>query len=272
MNWQNIDGHLRKYGPLFQFVFLFSLVLADILFPDSVIITWHLVVLIVLLVVIPYVPLIKKIKYGDWEAELESLLVRAERTIDEPEIAESTSKGSDREREAEIEDDETKDKDEAEQDNGASSTEPEETATKDSTEEEISTLRKIVNANERISNFEKEVDVYLSDDPKVALSYLRIELDRTLGAIADQHEIKSYQNIGMPIHVLVKNDILEKEDIDDLNQVYEIADKAIHGEEVKKETAKRIVELGERVLKRLYIDIDAEISTDPTEPPIDLES
>lgn len=240
--------------------FLFLVVVSDILFPDLVVVTWQLVALIIILIAIPYVPLIKKVRYGDWEAELESLLVRAERTIDEPDLDEPSAS-----RDGSQEPDSQKDREER--------GENEETKeASDPVGERVSELRKMANAENRFSEFRRQTDYYIHQDPIVALSNLRMELDRTLEVLARQHDLEYREDLGISLHDLVDQDILPEDDVDDLDQIYSIANKAIHGDEVNRNTARRILELGERVLKKLYLQIEGDISTDPSEPPVDLET
>lgn len=92
-DWSTLqaDQFLRKYAPIFSFLYILSIVTLDLILPKGIILTWQLIALILLLVVIPFVPLIKRVSYGEWEAELETLVRSAEDTVEPADVTEEES-------------------------------------------------------------------------------------------------------------------------------------------------------------------------------------
>lgn len=217
--WNKSDKSqiLRKYAPIFEFVFILSIVIADLICPSQIIITWQLVTLVALMIVTPYIPLIKKISYGDWEAELDTLVQEAEKTVKSPQ---STDQRSD--------------------------------------------------VNQRIENLEEMLIRQIEDDPKVGLAKLRIEIDDVLRKFAATRGLftgEKGKNFSAILHFLKNNtEVMDSALYSDIDQVRTVATKAIHGEEVNKSTAERIIKVGLRVLERIYNEVERSIDPDPSKP------
>lgn len=78
-----VDEKLRRYAPVVLFIGVSTIVVADLIFPSEVILTWQLVSLIGVLVVLPFIPLIKRISYGELEAELGERVEQTEKDVEE---------------------------------------------------------------------------------------------------------------------------------------------------------------------------------------------
>lgn len=214
-----LDGNqfLRKYAPVAEFVFLFVLVIADILYPYLVIITWQLVALITMLVVIPYIPLIKRVSYGDWEAKLETLVQSAELAVEAADVSEADT-----------------------------------------------------DVEKRASNLEEMLQRQLEEDPKVALAKLRMELEDVLKQFAVERgfdQDREYIRFHEVLEFLRDHaDVMDRDLYQDIRRVREVANEAIHGGEVDRVTARRIVQVGIRVLERIYYEADTQVNTDPSVP------
>lgn len=218
-DWNSLgkDQFLRKYAPLLEFILLFALVVIAIIKPSWVTITWQVVALIVLLLGTPYVPLIKRISYGDWEAELATLVETAEETVEGPEVSEEDS-----------------------------------------------------DVESRVSNLEEMLLRQLEEDPKVALAKLRMELEDVLREFAlsrgFDHE-REYIRFHEVLEFLRGNtEVMDRDLYGDIRKVREVANEAIHGGEISRSTARRIIQVGLRVLERIYYEADRPINTDPSVP------
>lgn len=211
------DQVFRKYAPLAEFGLIFALVIFDLLFPNLVVITWQLIALIGLLVVIPYIPLIKKISYGEWEAEIETLVKSAEKTVEAAEVSEE--------------------------------------------DEDI---------EDRAANLEQMLQRQLEEDPKVALAKLRIELENVLKEFALQRGLeqnRDFIRFHEVLEFLRQNaEVMDRDLYGDIRRVRDVANEAIHGGEIDTATARRIVQVGLRVLERIYYEANAEINPDPSAP------
>lgn len=218
-DWSDLEGDqfLRKYAPIAEFVFLFVLVVSALLFPDLVVLTWQLVALILLLVAIPYIPLIKRVSYGDWEAELETLVQSAEEAVEAADVSEEDS-----------------------------------------------------DVETRAAKLDEMLQRQLEEDPKVALAKLRIELEDVLKGFAIQRgfdQDQEYIRFHEVLEFLRANaDVMDRDLYGDIRKVRDVANQAIHGGEIDRATARRIVQVGIRVLERIYYEADADINADPSVP------
>lgn len=90
-DWNSLghDQFLRKYAPIIEFFLLVVVTFLALFVPSIISLTWQTVALIVLVIIVPYVPLIKRISYGDWEAELETLVRSAEESVEKSNVARS---------------------------------------------------------------------------------------------------------------------------------------------------------------------------------------
>ncbi|QSX00890.1 hypothetical protein [Haloterrigena alkaliphila] len=77
------ESTLQRPTLKITYVFVVVIILVELVWPDRIRVSWPLVALIGILVVIPYLPLVKRISYGDLEAELESTLRNVEESVNE---------------------------------------------------------------------------------------------------------------------------------------------------------------------------------------------
>ena len=218
-DWKQLeaDQFLRKYAPIVEFSLLFILISVAIVRPNLVELTWQVVALILLVSAIPYIPLIKRISYGEWDAELETLVQSAEATVEGVEKVDEDS-----------------------------------------------------DAEERRTNLEWALNRQLEEDPKMALAKLRMELENVLGKFAVQHgynrnsEYVQFFEVADFLHDNAK--VMDDDLYQDIHQVRKVANEAIHGGEVSRKTAQRIISIGLRVLERIYYEIETEINPDPSIP------
>lgn len=92
------------------------------------------------------------------------------------------------------------------------------------------------------------------DDHVLALAKLRIELEKIVFKIlltSDEGEEKKV-SLSTAIRFLVKKELVSQQIIAPLQDVIAICNRAIHGEEVKKETAESIINIGIDLLKKLH--------------------
>ncbi|GAA0193776.1 DUF4145 domain-containing protein [Halobaculum roseum] len=73
----------QKYIPLAQVLFIFGIIMRELVFPDTLALSWQLVALLGMVVILPYIPFIQRISYGDWEAELGREIVETEESVEE---------------------------------------------------------------------------------------------------------------------------------------------------------------------------------------------
>lgn len=76
------DTTLRKYLPTFLSIFILSVVIMDIVWPDRIRIHWQMVVLIGMLGALPFVPLIKRVSYGELEVGLSEEAKKTQETVE----------------------------------------------------------------------------------------------------------------------------------------------------------------------------------------------
>ncbi|MCW8965400.1 MAG: hypothetical protein OQK82_01740 [Candidatus Pacearchaeota archaeon] len=90
-------------------------------------------------------------------------------------------------------------------------------------------------------------------DHILALAKLRIELERILGKIVSFHSPNN-KKLGLFrfIMFLEDNNILDKSYISPLKDIIGMCNRAIHGEEVRKDIAYSIIDIGVDLLERLY--------------------
>lgn len=95
-----------------------------------------------------------------------------------------------------------------------------------------------------------------------ALAKLRIELEKILKKIVYFTVKKEFRvtGVGTYLRMLQNKDVLESSLATSLGDVIKVCNRAIHGEEIKKQDAETIVELGLRLLDELYIIYDAFIT------------
>lgn len=117
-----------------------------------------------------------------------------------------------------------------------------------------------VNANERAQNSEIEetinsISALVESDPILALAKLRIELEKALNRLFRMtHKEDKSKRVVSPmqlIHRLSSEEILPKDIARTTREVMSICNRAIHGEDIRKQDAESVVESGASLLIKL---------------------
>lgn len=95
---------------------------------------------------------------------------------------------------------------------------------------------------------------YISQDANIGVAGLRMEIERLLRKLAQRAGVEgmdSYPNISQLTRLLHGKGVLSSEEMDAVMRVLHIGNRAVHGEEISRETAEIIADLGDRVLDLL---------------------
>jgi len=89
----------------------------------------------------------------------------------------------------------------------------------------------------------------LHSDPVLALAALRIEIEKKLRLTAEHYNVPQRErySIRSILEALRKKEILHSEQIEVINHIQHLCNKAIHGFEISYEDAKKIVDIAERL-------------------------
>ena len=90
-----------------------------------------------------------------------------------------------------------------------------------------------------------------SDDPTIALAWLRIEIEKRLRKLIQERKLSEEKGSKRNLYVLYKNDVLSDEERQALSDLVEILSQAIHGVPVEQSAADWAIEIGPMVLKAL---------------------
>jgi hypothetical protein len=91
-----------------------------------------------------------------------------------------------------------------------------------------------------------------TDDPNLALAGLRIEIEKRLKKLAQEHGIGTeYQGIGNMLRNLRNRDALTDREVDAIDGILELLNNAVHGARVDAKTANWALDFGPRILKSL---------------------
>lgn len=214
-NWQtkkfsNYLNKMTKQKILFTLV-LFLIILHG-LFDDSFKIDNTTVLFVIILILLPYFHLIKKIKYGDFEAEI--------------------------------------------------------------TQEEVNAIKKKAdeipeNKDEKIKTETiEQLNELVEYDPNLALVKARIEIERKIKTLANiylknQSKFFSLKNL---VNELRENKIIDQKLGVLLNDVIAVVNKSIHGQDVSKENAIKLISIASKVIQQLdYIIIDNSLKNGTSE-------
>jgi len=117
-----------------------------------------------------------------------------------------------------------------------------------------------MNANEPAQNSEIEetinsISTLVESDPILALAKLRIELEKALNRLFRMtHKEDKLKRVASPmqlIHKLSSEEILPKDIARTTREVISICNRAIHGEDIRKQDAESVVESGASLLIKL---------------------
>lgn len=195
-------------NPMINFKYLPQLIFASVLillglhlFNVSFVVVDNItILLLVLLIIAPLSKSLKKIKWGDFEAEIEPAEVKK-------------------------------------------------------LESEVKQLSEDVSQKPpEIESIIQGILSVLEQDHILAMAKLRIELEKVLSKIlfAIGKSNKSQIGLSSMLRTLEKSDSFDNKFIPPIRDVVAIGNRAIHGEEVSKETARNIANIGVDLLQRLY--------------------
>jgi len=162
------------------------------------------VTLLVVIFLSPFISSIRKIKFGDFEAEIDPKEVRKIKEGVEAQLADMPTK-----------------------------------------QEEVF-----------ISNLSNQIIELANNDIVLALAKLRIEIERIIfrlhSALNIQVKVKGRYSLTKMISDLTQRELVPSEVYGSLRQVISICNRAVHGEEIRSQDAKMIIEAGVDLLKILY--------------------
>jgi hypothetical protein len=98
-----------------------------------------------------------------------------------------------------------------------------------------------------------------SRDPNLALAGLKIEIEKKLVLMADSKlrgTGRIFTNLGSLTTTLARNNILTSKELEAINGLNDLLNRAVHGAEVHPDAADRALELGVTILKSLDEKID----------------
>lgn len=178
-------------------VLLVSLIISHGLFDSSFKIDNVTVLFVIILILLPYFHLIRKIKYGDFEAEI--------------------------------------------------------------TQKEVSAIEKKAdeipeNKNEKIkTEIVEQLNDLVEYDPNLALAKARIEIERKVNALANVYLKKQPRPYGLRslVRELRENKIIDQNLGALLNDVVAVANRSIHGQDISKENAVKLISIAGKVIYEL---------------------
>jgi len=193
-NWQT-----KKY----YFILLIILIILHGSFDDFFKVDSTTVLLVIILILLPFFHLIKKIKYGDFEAE-----------ITQKDVSEIEEK------------------------------------IKNIPQKEDKKIK-----TELANHLEELVE----SDPSLALAKVRIELERKIKILADvylKNKLK-FNSLKNSVHELAKKEIIDKNLELLLCDIINVANRSIHGEDISKRNAIKLINIAEKIIQELdYVIID----------------
>jgi hypothetical protein len=112
-----------------------------------------------------------------------------------------------------------------------------------------------------------------SQDPGLALSGLRIEIEKRLRFLAERNNIKTHR-IGLPplLRILSKNQLITREEESILNDMVHTLNEAAHGHNIDVRVADWIIEIGPKILNGLDGKIDKNVEAKYSLSPFNMDS
>jgi hypothetical protein len=107
-----------------------------------------------------------------------------------------------------------------------------------------------------IDNTMNAIRGLVDSDPILALAKLRIEIEKVLNKLyrmtrTSNHQQKKLMSAGQLAYLLSTTEILPKDIAGSIREVIYICNRAIHGEEIRQQDAKSVVEAGTSLLSEL---------------------
>lgn len=219
-NWQTkivnyIKSFLKTSNQKISGAFIISLIILHGLFDGLFKIDNTTVLFVIILILLPYLHLIRKIKYGDFEAEI--------------------------------------------------------------TQKEVSAIKK--KADEIPEKKDKEIKTEIIEqlnelveyDHNLALAKARIEIERKI-KILDSIYLKNqskFYNLRNLVNELVKNKIIDQNLGALLNDVIAVANRSIHGDDISKENAVKLVSIASKAIQELDYVVRDNVHKNETQEIID---
>lgn len=97
---------------------------------------------------------------------------------------------------------------------------------------------------------------FLEDDPKVAVAALWIELEETLRNVLYQNSEDKAISFRELFSDMRESDVISQSVFVNIRQIRDLRNEALHGGEITRTDAERIIEIGLEVLSRLYENAD----------------
>ncbi len=103
------------------------------------------------------------------------------------------------------------------------------------------------------NNKNDNIDQLVEDDPTLAMAKLRIEIEKRVKSLSSVYlqGVPRHTNLGKLLFELNKNNILNKNLNSLINEVLDVANRAIHGESIEKKEASELVKYGKRIIEEL---------------------
>jgi len=189
------------------FIIAIILLISHVLSFQKIVVDNTAITLLIIILLSPFISAIKKIKFGDFEAEIH------------PKEVQKIQKEVDTQM------------------------------------EELSPTE--LKAMHESAVFEKIVDL-TNDDPVLALAKLRIEIEKIVTKLHALIDLESQMDQHYPLSKMIldlkKNEFLSPKIFSPLREVVTICNRAIHGEDIRKEDAMTIVKTGLNLIKVLYAE------------------
>jgi len=202
VNLQRLEHALLNYSAPLMFLFIFALIIIDIINSQTELITTPIVGLILVLLILPYVQYIQRLKWGPFEAELDRQIEEVENSV---------------------------------------------RSLSDEKDPETTERQELI--RDQLYNF-------LEDDPKVAVAALWIEIEETLRSELYRDDEKKPQAYSVLLSDAQERDVIGPDMYSNINQIRSLRNEALHGGEITRGDAKRIIEIGIQVLSHLYENSD----------------
>jgi hypothetical protein len=169
------------------------------------------IILLILLLISPFISTIKRIKFGDFEAEIDSQEVKKLKEDVEKKIAES-----------------------------------------------LDTV--VERANPITNEIKNKIYNLVENEPVLALAKLRIEIEKVISRLHNRvgpKQVSLYPSnrfvpLGKMLNDLSKTEFFPKDISRNLNEIIQICNRAVHGEEIKQTDAQAVVETGVSLLDLIY--------------------
>lgn len=165
------------------------------------------VVLVIVILVSPFLPAIRKIKLGDFEAEIDPKEVQKIRNDIDTQLDKSVT--------------------------------PDTVPTPE------------------IETTIQQIQAFSETDPVIALAKLRIEIEKVISRLHKRTQSHRQQqrpfSIGKMVHDLTTQEILPPGISGSVREVVSICNRAVHGEDIRAQDAKAMLDIGTSLLQRLFL-------------------